>query len=186
MLRHAEAVAERNVAAAPEAERDGLRRLAARSLLFGAAALGDTASARRWRSAWGTDSLLALDAAAYAVAGDLATAGTLYARAARDTTSEVVQLFALGAVAQALDRPAAAAAHYARLDSAEVLSVNWLLVSRSFARRGEVAVSLGDTVAARRYFDTFLELWKDADAPLQAERETARRSRDELDRPAAR
>ncbi|HEX5633140.1 MAG TPA: hypothetical protein VFX50_07930, partial [Gemmatimonadales bacterium] len=186
MLEHAEALAERHVAAAPEAERVGLRRMAARSLLLGAAALGDTARARRWRAAWGTDSLLALDAAAYAVAGDLATAGTLYARAARDTTGDVMQLFALGAVAQALDRPAQAAAHYARLDSSEVVSVNWLLASRAFARRGEVAVALGDTVAARRHFDTFLELWKDADPPLQREREAVRRARDELDRPAAR
>ena len=39
---------------------------------------------------------------------------------------------------------------------------------------------------ARRDYDDFLELWKDADLPLQAEVQAARRARDELTRPAAR
>jgi hypothetical protein len=59
-------------------------------------------------------------------------------------------------------------------------------VSRSYARRAEVAAQLGDTAAARRDYDVFIELWKDADLPLQAEVQAARRARDELARPAER
>ena len=88
--------------------------------------------------------------------------------------------------AQALGRPDDAARHYARLDSIDVESSNWALVSRSFARRGEVAAQVGDTAAARRHYDTFIGLWKDADAPLQAEVQAARRARDELNQPQAR
>jgi tetratricopeptide (TPR) repeat protein len=155
-------------------------------MLLGAAALGDSAAARKWRRVWGSDSLLSLDAAAMAAAGDRTAAQGIYSRAERDTTSDAVHLFALGVAAQALGRPEDAARHYARLDSIEVESSNWALVSRSYARRAEVAAQLGDTVAARRDYDTFLSLWKDADTPLQAEVRAARRARDELSRPAAR
>jgi hypothetical protein len=157
----------------------------ARTMLLGAAALGDTSAARRWRAAWASDSLLGLDAAAIAAAGDRTRALAMYTRAERDTLSDAVHVFALGAAAQALGRPADAARHYARLDSIDVESSNWTLVSRSFARRAEVAAQLGDTAAARRDYDAFLELWKDADAPLQPEVQAARRARDELSRPSA-
>ncbi|HEX5819454.1 MAG TPA: protein kinase [Gemmatimonadales bacterium] len=181
-----EALGERFVEAAPEAERPQLRRQLARTMLLGAAALGDSAAARKWRGAWGSDSLLSLDAAAMAAAGDRTRALGIYGRAERDTTSDAVHLFALGVTAQALGRPADAARHYARLDSIDVESSNWALVSRSYARRAEVAAQLGDTAAARRDYDVFLSLWKDADAPLQAEVQAARRARGELSRPQAR
>jgi hypothetical protein len=186
MLERAEAVVARRIAAVPEGDRPALRRFAARTLLLGAAALGDTARARAWRAAWGTDSLPGLDAAAHAAAGDIGGARERYARAARDTTSEPVQLFALGVTALALGRPADALAHLGRLDSAEVVSVNWLLGARAYALRGDAAAALGDTVAARAHYDTFLDLWQDADAPLQPEREAVRRRRAELDRPSNR
>jgi serine/threonine-protein kinase len=181
-----EAIGERYVAAAPEAEQSSLRRQLARTMLLGAAALGDSAAARKWRGAWGTDSVLSLDAAAMAAAGDRTRALGIYGRAARDTTSDAVHVFALGVAAQALGRPEDAARHYARLDSIDVESSNWALVSRSYARRAEVAAQLGDTAAARRDYDMFLSLWKDADAPLQAEVQAARRARDELGRPQVR
>jgi tetratricopeptide (TPR) repeat protein len=155
-------------------------------MLLGAAARGDSAAARKWRAAWGTDSLLSLDAAAMAAAGDRTRALGMYGRAERDTTSDAVHLFALGVTAQALGRPADATRHYARLDSIDVESSNWALVSRAYARRAEVAAQLGDTARARRDYDTFIELWKDADLPLQVEVQAARRARDELTRPAAR
>ena len=180
------AVGERYIATAPESEQADLRRQMARAMLLGAAALGDSAAARKWRAAWGNDSLLSLDAAAVAASGDRVRALAIYTRADRDSLSDAVHLFALGVAAQALGRPADAAAHYARLDSIEVESSNWLLVSRSYARRAEVAAQLGATAAARRDYDTFLALWKDADAPLQPEVQAARRARDELARPAKR
>ena len=186
MYRDLGTLGERLVAAAPAAEQADLRHQLARVMLLGAAALGDTAGARHWRSAWGSDSLLALDAAAAAAAGDRTRALAIYGRAERDTISDAVQVFALGAAAQALGRAEDAARHYARLDSIEVESSNWILVSRSYARRAEVAVALGDTVAARRDFDTFIGLWKNADAPLQPEVQAARRARDDLDRPVVR
>jgi serine/threonine-protein kinase len=186
VYRQVEALGERYVAAAPPAEQPELRRQMARTMLLGAAALGDSAAARKWRAAWGSDSLLSLDAAAMAAAGDRTRAQGLYGRAERDTTSDAVHLFALGAAAQVLGRPAEAARHYARMDSIEVESSNWALVSRSYARRAEVAAQLGDTAAARRDYDTFIALWKDADLPLQGEVEAARRARDELARPVAR
>ncbi len=179
-------VGERYVATAPTDEQPQLRRQLARTMLLGAAALGDSAAARKWRRVWGTDSLLSLDAAAMAAAGDRTAAQGIYSRAERDTTSDAVHFFALGVAAQALGRPDDAARHYARLDSIDVESSNWALVSRSFARRGEVAAQVGDTAAARRHYDTFIGLWKDADAPLQAEVQAARRARDELNQPQAR
>jgi tRNA A-37 threonylcarbamoyl transferase component Bud32 len=185
-FRQAEALGERYVAAAPAAEQTQLRHQMARTMLLGAAALGDSAAARKWRGLWGGDSLLSLDAAAMAAAGDRARAHGIYGRAERDTTSDAVHLFALGVAAQALGRPEDAARHYARLDSIEVESSNWALVSRSYARRAEVAAQLGDTAAARRDYDTFLTLWKDADEPLQAEVQAARRALDDLTRPHAR
>jgi tetratricopeptide (TPR) repeat protein len=121
-----------------------------------------------------------------AAAGDRTAAQGIYGRAERDTTSDAVHLFALGVAAQALGRTEDAARHYARLDSIDVESSNWALVSRSFARRGEVAAQLGDTAAARRHYDAFIGLWKDADAPLQAEVQAIRRAREELDQPPAR
>jgi serine/threonine-protein kinase len=184
--RQVEALGERYLAAAPAAEQAALRRQMARTMLLGAAALGDSAAARKWRAAWGSDSLLSLDAAAMAAAGDRTGALGIYGRAGRDTTSDAVHVFALGVAAQAMGRPADAARHYARLDSIDVESSNWALVSRAYARRAEVATQLGDTAAARRDYDTFLELWKDADAPLQAEVQAARRARDELGRPLER
>jgi serine/threonine-protein kinase len=186
VYRQVEGLGERYVAAAPAGEQPELRRQMARTMLLGAAALGDSAATRKWRAAWGTDSLLSLDAAAMAAAGDRTRALGIYGRAERDTTSDAVHLFALGAAAQALGRPVDAARHYARLDSIEVESVNWALVSRSYARRAEVATQLGDTAAARRDYDAFIGLWKDADLPLQAEVQAARRARDELSRPAER
>ncbi len=173
---------------APEDERVSLRQRVARPMLVAAAALGDTATSREWRAAWGTDSLLALDAAAAVVAGDRTRAGRLFERAARDTTSDADNLFALGVTAQALGRPADALRFYARLDSlhteaGSTASTDWLLFIRARARRGAVAAQLGDTALARRSYDEFLTLWSAPDVALQPERDAVARRRAELDQP---
>lgn len=64
----------RFIAGVPAAEQASLRQRMARPILVAAAALGDTAVARGWGETHGTDSLLALEAAAAATAGDRAKA----------------------------------------------------------------------------------------------------------------
>jgi tetratricopeptide (TPR) repeat protein len=138
----------------------------------------------------GTDSLLSLDAAAAAAAGDRTRATRIFERAARDTSSDADHLFALGVTAEALGRPADALGYYGRLDSLHVepgasASTDWLLFVRAIARRGGVAAQLGDSALARRSYDEFLTLWSDPDPALRPERDAVARRRAELDRPAA-
>ncbi len=138
------------IADAPEALRPALRQRAARPMLVAAASIGDTATARNWRAIAGTDSMLSLDAAAAAVAGDRPRAARLLERAARDTSSDADHLFALGVTTEVLGRPAEALAYYNRLDSLRTepgasASTDWLLVVRSLARRGAITAELGDT-----------------------------------------
>ena len=137
------------IAEAPEDQRASLRQRAARPMLVASAALGDTATARTWRAVAGTDSLLALEAAAVAAAGDRQRAARLFERAARDTASDADNLFALGVTAEAIGRPVDALDYYNQLDSLYVepgssASTDWLLFVRALARRGGVAAQLGD------------------------------------------
>ena len=177
---------ERAIADAPEDQRAALRQRAARPMLVASAALGDTATARSWRGVLGSDSLLSLDAAAAAAAGDRPRATRLFERASRDTSSDADHLFALGVTAEALGRPADAMGYYARLDSLHVepgssASTDWLLFLRALARRGGVAAQLGDSMLARRYYDEFLTLWSKPDPSLRPERDAVARRRAELD-----
>ena len=181
---------ERLIAEAPEDQRVSLRQRASRPMLVASAALGDTATVRSWRATLGTDSLLSLDAAAAAAAGDRTRAARLFERAARDTSSDADHLFALGVTAEALGRPADALGYYDRLDSLHVepgssASTDWLLFVRAIARRGGVAAQIGDSALARRSYDQFLTLWSDPDPALRPERDAVARRRAELDRPAA-
>lgn len=179
------AVLQKAIADAPEAMRPALQQRAARPMLVAAAALGDTAASRAWRAVYGSDSLLSLDAAAAAAAGDRARAARLFERAARDTTSDADHLFALGVTAEALGRPADAQGFYERLDSLSTepgasASTDWLLFVRSLARRGTVAAQRGDTASARKHYDEFLVLWSDPDPALRKERDAVARRRAEL------
>lgn len=176
------------IAEAPEDQRPMLRQRAARPMLVASAALGDTASSRAWRTLSGTDSLLALDAAAAAAAGDRPRAARLFERVARDTASDADNLFALGVTAEAIGRPVDALNYYAQLDSLHVepgssASTDWLLFVRALARRGAVAAQLGDSALARRSYDEFLTLWSDPDPSLRPERDAVARRRAELDQP---
>ena len=179
---------QRMIAEAPENQHPSLLQRAARPMLVASAALGDTAMARTWRSATGTDSLLALEAAAVAAAGDRQRAARLFERAARDTASDADNLFALGVTAEAIGRPVDALGYYNQLDSLYVepgssASTDWLLFVRALARRGGVAAQLGDSALARKSYDEFLTLWSDPDAPLRPERDAVARRRAELDQP---
>ena len=179
---------QRAIADAPEDERAALRQRAARPMLVASAALGDTATARSWREASGTDSLLSLDAAAVAAAGDRPRAARLFERASRDTSSDADHLFALGVTAEALGRPVDALGFYVRLDSLHVepgssATPDWLIFARALARRGGVAAQLGDTALARKSYDEFLTLWSNPDPALRPERDAVARRRAELDPP---
>jgi len=179
---------QRMIAEAPEDQRASLRQRAARPMLVASAALGDTATARSWRTVVSPDSLLALEAAAVAAAGDRQRAARLFERAARDTASDADNLFALGVTAEAIGRPVDALGYYNQLDSLYVepgssASTDWLLFVRALARRGGVAAQLGDTALARKSYDEFLTLWSHPDAELLPERNAVARRRAELDQP---
>lgn len=188
MLKQASQRIERFIGEAPEDQRAALRARAAHTLLIAASALGDTATTSRWRQAVGHDSLLSLDAAAAATAGDLEKARRLYTRALADTSSDATHLFALGITAEALGRDAEALQLLTRLDSARVepsaAATDWMLFVRAMPRKAHLAAQLGDTAYARRLYDEFLELWSNPDPPLRAERDAVARARAALDKPA--
>jgi tetratricopeptide (TPR) repeat protein len=183
----ADAMFRKAITDAPDAMRPELRRSAAPTMLVAAAALGDTATSREWRTIYGTDSLLSLDATAAVVAGDRARAAKLLERAERDTTPDADHFYALGITAEALGRPAAALRYFQRLDSLNLdpgstANPDWLLLARAIARRGTLAAQLGDTASAKAEYDRFLRLWSDPDPALRKQRDMVARQRWDLER----
>lgn len=189
MIKQAGQRIDRFISEAPEDQRTALRARAAHTMLISAAALGDTATTSRWRQVVGHDSLLSLDAAAAATAGDLDRARRLYLRALADTSSDATHLFALGVTAEALGRDAEALQLFTRLDSSRVepgsAATDWILFVRAMPRKAHLAAELGDTASARRLYDEFLVLWSNPDPALRPERDAVARARTALDRPSA-
>jgi tetratricopeptide (TPR) repeat protein len=178
---------ERLVAAAPEGERGELLLRGGMPIMMAAASLGDTALLATWRARIGSDSLKSLEAWAAVVAGDRTAAARRYAAAAGDTSSQPTHVFALARVAEALGRRAEALARYQRLDSLEYdgsgpAGSDWALLVRSYGLRGAAYEAAGDTARARQNYRRFVDLWREADRPLQEERERALAALAGLDR----
>ena len=80
--------------------------------------------------------------------------------------------------AQLIGRPADALRFYTSVDSAALNSdgtfdYDWIIFARSIKGRGDAALALGDTAAARRHYERFVRLWKNADPQFRPEREVA-------------
>jgi tetratricopeptide (TPR) repeat protein/tRNA A-37 threonylcarbamoyl transferase component Bud32 len=79
--------------------------------------------------------------------------------------------YLLGVLAQRLDRHEQAIELFGRIDTWPLMlgtmDVGWGLSSLSQLRRGRSYEALGDTTAARQYYERFIELWNGADPELQ-------------------
>ncbi len=170
------------IASQPDSLRERLRTNLMAPLGFAAANLGDTATIARLR-AQGLPSLRMLypgiSALAAALAGDRADAERWLARAAADTAFPWPgSRFSAGQAAQLIGRPADALRFHQSVDDASLnvssnIDHDWIIFARSIKGRGDASLALGDTAAARRHYERFVRLWKDADAQFQPERDAA-------------
>jgi serine/threonine-protein kinase len=153
------------------------------SLLFAAASVGDTATVRKLIANGRRPSSLAYAAA---MAKDREAADRYYREAVRDTIASASRSFGLARTAEFLGRPAEAAQYYEAMDTlnydAAAPDPDWLLLVRSYGLRAGVYEALGDVAKAQEYYRRFIDLWKDADAELQADVSRARRALADLER----
>ena len=181
------AAVERQIAAAPVDERQRLHEVAGWSGVVASAFVGDTAGLRRWRGLSGRQGRAGLEAMAALLAGDGAAAERLYAAAERDTSRTPSHLFALGRAAEGLGRPAEALRWYAAVDSARVMGSHavdsdWPLITRAYAHGGAAAEAVGRAAEARRLYRAALDLWREAEPAVRAQRDAVARALCELDR----
>lgn len=154
-----------------------------RNLSFAAATVGDTAMVNRWTSEARRPAFQAL---AYARAGDRTAAERYFVAASRDTLIVAMHRFALGQVAEMLNRPQDALRFYTALDSSNFDTgspdADWILLVRSLAARGALYEAQGDLARAREFYQRFLALWQSADSNLKPQVDRVRQALGELDR----
>jgi tetratricopeptide (TPR) repeat protein len=166
----------------PDSLRERLRTNLVAPLGFAAANLGDTATLARLRA----DGIPArrtfypgLSALAAALAGDRTDAERWLTRAAADTAFPWPGTrFTAGQAALLIGRPADALRFYQAVDDASLavtgnIDHDWIIFARSIKGRGDASLALGDTAAARRHYERFVRLWKNADAQFHPERDAA-------------
>ena len=154
-----------------------------------AAMLGDTARVATYRAALAPSrrsTYPGLDAMAAAVAGDKQQTVRALQRVASDTGVQWPGSNYLASRAALLSGRAAEALRYAeRVDSGlfrstGTLDLDWLFSARAIKARGDAALALGDSARARREYERFVTLWRNADAELAGERVEAQRKLDSL------
>jgi tetratricopeptide (TPR) repeat protein len=150
---------------------------------YPAALLGDTARVAKLRAALPAEfrsHYPGLDAIAAAVAGDRRKADQLVTRALADTTFPWPgSRYATGRAALTLGRVDDALRSFHAVDSASfnlnVLDLDWLFAARAIRGRADAYLARGDTVSARREYERFVALWRDAEPPYASERDAAAR-----------
>jgi tetratricopeptide (TPR) repeat protein len=170
------------IAGQPDSLHPRLRTNLMAPLGFAAANLGDTALVALLRA----ESIPTrravypgLSALAEALAGNRAGAESWLERAAGDTTFPWPgSRFTAGQAAQLTGRSADALRFHQSVDDASLnvsgaIDFDWIIFARSIKGRGDAALALGDTAAARRHYERFVRLWKDADKQFVPEYELA-------------
>lgn len=185
-VRSATAAVEKVVAAAPDSEQTGMRRSAARTFVFAAAAVGDTSLARTWQRVPGIEYSPDLAAWAAVNAGDPKAAARLLAALPADSSREPFTVYARAQTLMALGRREQALHTYELMDSLDVGAgsgmVDWVLVARSYGQRAALYDAMGDSASAIRDYRLFTDLWKNPDPALRPERDRAIQAQAELER----
>jgi hypothetical protein len=165
---------------------------------FAAANLGDTATIAQLRASRPParrNDAPGLSALAAALTGDRRDAERWLARAAADTTFPWPgNRFTAGQAAQLLGLSTDAMRFHESVDEASLgtfgaVDFDWIIFGRSIKGRGDAALAQGDTASARRHYERFVRLWKDADRQFIPERDqtvAALASLDRGDRPQVR